>query len=40
MESSALKMFLDGKITNNGFTKQESLSWDDFLNNDFGKVYA
>ena len=37
---SALKMFLDGKITNKGFTKQESLSWDDFLNNDFGKVYA
>ena len=37
---SVLKMFLDGKITNEGFTKQESLSWDDFLNNNFGKVYA
>ena len=37
---SALKMYLDGKITNQGFTKQESLSWDDFLNNDFGKVYS
>ncbi len=37
---SALKMFLDGKIANKGFTKQESLSWDDFLNNDFGRVYA
>tara|TARA_B100000902_G_scaffold89717_1_gene93481 strand:+ start:192 stop:1199 length:1008 start_codon:yes stop_codon:yes gene_type:complete len=37
---SALKMYLDGKIKNQGFTKQESLSWDDFLNNDFGKVYS
>jgi len=37
---SALKMYLDGKITNQGFTKQESLSWDDFLNNNFGKVYS
>jgi len=24
----------------NGFVKQESLSWQDFLDNDFGKVYA
>tara|TARA_Y100000741_G_scaffold227548_1_gene173811 strand:- start:559 stop:1566 length:1008 start_codon:yes stop_codon:yes gene_type:complete len=37
---SALKMYLDGKITNQGFTKQESLSWNDFLNNNFGKVYS
>ncbi len=37
---SVLKMYLDGKITNQGFTKQESLSWNDFLNNDFGKVYS
>ena len=37
---SALKMYLDGKITNQGFTKQESLLWDDFLNNNFGKVYS
>jgi len=37
---SALKMYLDGKITNQGFTRQESLSWDDFLNNNFGKVYS
>ena len=37
---SVLKMYLDGKIINQGFTKQESLSWDDFLNNDFGKVYS
>ena len=37
---SVLKMYLDGKNTNKGFTKQESLSWDDFLNNDFGKVYS
>ena len=37
---SVLKMYLDGKITNQGFTKQESLSRNDFLNNDFGKVYS
>ena len=37
---SVLKMYLDGKIHNKGFTKQESLSWNDFLNNDFGKVYS
>jgi saccharopine dehydrogenase-like NADP-dependent oxidoreductase len=37
---SALKMFLDGKITNKGFTKQESLNWNDFLENKYGQVYA
>jgi saccharopine dehydrogenase-like NADP-dependent oxidoreductase len=37
---SALKMYLDGKIGNNGFIKQESLSWDDFIENKFGQVYA
>jgi hypothetical protein len=33
-------MFLDGKITNKGFTKQESLNWNDFLENKYGQVYA
>ena len=37
---SVLKMYLDGKIHSKGFTKQESLSWDNFLDNDFGKVYS
>lgn len=37
---SALKMYLDGKIGNKGFIKQESLSWDDFIENKFGQVYA
>ena len=37
---SVLKMYLDGKMKGNGFVKQESLSWKDFLDNDFGKVYA
>ena len=37
---SALKMYLDGKISNKGFVKQESLSWNDFLENKFGQVYA
>ena len=36
---SVLKMFLDGKISSKGFTKQESLSWNDFLDNKFGQVY-
>ena len=36
---SVLKMFLDGKIASKGFTKQESLSWNDFLDNKFGQVY-
>ena len=36
---SVLKMFLDGKIDTNGFTKQENLSWKDFIDNNFGKVY-
>ena len=37
---SALKMYFDGKIGNKGFIKQESLSWDDFIENKFGQVYA
>ena len=37
---SVLKMHLEGKMKGSGFVKQESLSWQDFLDNDFGKVYA
>ena len=37
---STLKMYLDRKIGNTGFVKQESLSWDDFIENKFGQVYA
>ena len=37
---SVLKMYLDGKISNKGFVKQESLSWGDFIENKFGQVYA
>ena len=37
---SVLKMYLDGKISNKGFVKQESLSWEDFIENKFGQVYA
>jgi len=36
---SALKMHLDGKISSKGFIKQESLSWNDFIDNKFGNVY-
>tara|TARA_B100000900_G_scaffold241494_1_gene205363 strand:- start:197 stop:1204 length:1008 start_codon:yes stop_codon:yes gene_type:complete len=37
---SVLKMHLDGKMKGNGFVKQESLSWEEFLENKFGQVYA
>ena len=37
---SVLKMYLDGKIEQKGFIKQESISWQDFLENKFGQVYA
>ena len=37
---SVLKIFLDGKLNSKGFTKQESLSWKDFLDNKFGEVYS
>ena len=37
---SALKIYLDGKIDSKGFVRQESIRWDDFLDNKFGKVYA
>tara|TARA_B100001540_G_scaffold167693_1_gene148289 strand:+ start:152 stop:1159 length:1008 start_codon:yes stop_codon:yes gene_type:complete len=36
---SSLEMFLNGKIPQNGFVKQESLSWDNFIDNKFGQVY-
>ena len=37
---SVLKMFLDKKITAEGFVRQESISWSDFVENKFGQVYA
>ena len=37
---SVLKMHLDGKIDQKGFVKQESISWQDFVENKFGQVYA
>ena len=37
---SVLKMYLDGKIDQKGFIKQESISWQDFVENKFGQVYA
>tara|TARA_B100000900_G_scaffold58333_1_gene43882 strand:+ start:16 stop:1023 length:1008 start_codon:yes stop_codon:yes gene_type:complete len=36
---SVLKMHLDGKISNKGFIRQESLSWNDFIDNKFGNIY-
>tara|TARA_B100000073_G_C23693703_1_gene557480 strand:- start:34 stop:1041 length:1008 start_codon:yes stop_codon:yes gene_type:complete len=37
---SVVKMFLDKKISGKGFVKQESISWNDFVENKFGQVYA
>ena len=37
---SSLKMFLDGQIPQKGFVRQESLSWNNFLDNKYGQVYA
>ena len=37
---SVLKMYLDGKIDGKGFIKQESLTWNDFIENKYGQVYA
>ena len=37
---SVLKMHLDGKMKGSGFVKQESLNWNDFLENKYGQVYA
>ena len=36
---SVVKMFLDNKLNSKGFTKQESISWREFLDNKFGEVY-
>ena len=36
---SVVKMFLDNKLSSKGFTKQESISWREFLDNKFGEVY-
>ena len=36
---SVLTMYLDGKIESKGFIKQESISWDDFVDNKYGQVY-
>ena len=37
---SVLKMYLDGKIEQKGLIKQESIPWQDFVENKFGQVYA
>jgi saccharopine dehydrogenase-like NADP-dependent oxidoreductase len=37
---SVLDMYINGKIKSEGFIKQESISWDDFIDNKFGKVYS
>jgi saccharopine dehydrogenase-like NADP-dependent oxidoreductase len=36
---SVLDMYVNGKIKSKGFIKQESVSWNDFIDNKFGKVY-
>jgi saccharopine dehydrogenase-like NADP-dependent oxidoreductase len=36
---SVLAMYLGGKIKSKGFVKQESVSWDDFIDNKYGQVY-
>jgi hypothetical protein len=30
---------MNGRIKTKGFMKQESVLWDDFIDNKFGKVY-
>ena len=37
---SVLDMYLNGKIKTKGFVKQESIPWEDFIDNPFGKVYT
>ena len=37
---SVLDMFINRKISSNGFIKQESISWEDFIDNKFGEVYT
>jgi saccharopine dehydrogenase-like NADP-dependent oxidoreductase len=36
---SCLEMYFKNQIPNNGFTKQESIVWEDFTANQFGSVY-
>jgi saccharopine dehydrogenase-like NADP-dependent oxidoreductase len=36
---SVLAMYLGGKIKSKGFVKQESVSWDHFIDNKYGQVY-
>ena len=36
---SVLDMYINGRIKSKGFVKQELISWDDFIDNKFGKVY-
>jgi hypothetical protein len=33
-------MYINGKIKSKGFIKQETIPWDDFIDNKFGKVYT
>ena len=37
---SVLDMYINGKISSEGFIKQESISWNDFVDNKFGEVYT
>ena len=36
---SVLDMYIEGKIETTGFVKQESVSWEDFVDNSYGKVF-
>ena len=36
---SVLDMYIEGKIKTTGFVKQESVSWEDFVDNSYGKVF-
>jgi len=36
---SCLEMYFKDQIPKNGFTKQESIVWEDFTSNQFGSVY-
>ena len=37
---SVLEMFISTKIPSKGFIKQESILWEDFIDNKFGEVYC
>ena len=37
---SVLEMFISKKIPSKGFIKQESILWEDFIDNKFGEVYC